>query len=138
MSQMKAMAAKVIVTFDGDEIAGLVKYGEYAVEKGMIEVPEFDKIINIHNNIKKIVPLELTYKIERTSSTLKFFRNWFKDIVSKDVVVSRCDAYGVEYERILLPQCELAKFVDPEYDAANPTFAKITITILPSDYITLI
>ena len=48
------MAEKVRLYSDGEELPGLVNFGEMVVERGTIEVPEFKKIRNIQNGMEKL------------------------------------------------------------------------------------
>lgn len=135
--QNKEMAHKVRVFFDGIEIPGLVSVGEISREKGTVEVPSFSKIVIIANGITKMPMIELKYKTERNSNTRKFFRDWYKEETQKDMTFVYTDAHGIEYERIILSNCEIQKEVDPAYDGANPSYSQLTVTILPNDIIPL-
>jgi hypothetical protein len=129
--QPNNMAEKRRVYIDGDEIPGLVYSGELRLEKGTIDVPEFQRIRKIANGVSVIPPYELRYKISRGTNTLKFFQDWYNNNEIKDVTVVRTDAHGAEFGRTLMSECECHVKADPEADMANPTYAMITIIILP-------
>ena len=133
--QKGAMAEKKKVLVDGVEIPGLVMVGEIVLEKGTIEVPEFHKIRQIQSGISKIPAVDLTYKVERNSSTLEFFKNWYFNDEVHDVTIIRTDAHGVEFSRTVLPQCECNKYQEPAFDGANPTYAQLQTRLIPWDVI---
>jgi len=129
--QSQDMSEKKRVLFDGDNVAGLVSISEISLEKGEIEVPEFHFKRKIQDGIISIPAVELEYKIARATTTAKFFRDWFFNDEEKDVVIVRTDASGTEFARTLLPQCECTKYAEPPFDAASPTYAKVSVTIVP-------
>jgi len=131
--QRNDLAEKKRITFDGEEIPGLVNFQELSLEKGQLEVPEFSKIRRIQNGITTIPPVDLTYKIAKETNTLKFFRDWYGRDEEKDVVIIRTDASGVEFARTLLPSCECVRYLEPAFDASNPTFAQVQVTLVPWD-----
>jgi hypothetical protein len=133
--QTRDMAEKIRVLFDGVEVAGLVKYPGFLLEEGIIEVPEFGKIRIITNGIVKIVPLELVYKIARDTNTLAYFRSYMENKEVHDVTIIRCDRDGKEFGRILMPSTECNKLGDPPFDGAAPTYAQITVGLVPWDII---
>jgi len=127
------MAEKVRVLYDGVEIAGLVKYPGFLLEEATIEVPEFSKIRNITSGVMKEPLLELVYKVARDSNTLTYFRSYFENKEVHDVTIIRCDRDGKEFARVLLPSTECNKLVDPPFDGASPTYAQITVGLVPWD-----
>lgn len=129
------MASKAKIMWDGIEKAGLVSLNEISLEKSTIEVPEFKKIRQIQSDITKIPAIELKYKTDRNTDTLKFFEDWYFNNEVKDGTIINTDASGTEYARKLIPQCECLKIVYPPYDASNPTYANIVVTVLPWDII---
>jgi len=133
--QQNSMGEKHSLTFDGEEVPGLINVSEIAREKDSIEAPFPDKKREITNGVSKIPAIELTYRNDRGTNTKKFFQNWYDNNEVKDGVLVKKDAHGVEFERILLPKCECAKDGGPAYDAAAPGLATITTKILPWDYI---
>jgi hypothetical protein len=133
MPQRNDLAEKKRIGFDGVEVPGLVNFAEVPLEKGQLEVPEFSRIRKIQNGISTVPAIEMTYKIARDTDTLAFFRDWFLQDEVKDVTVIRTDAAGVEFARTLLPSCECVRYSEPAFDAANPTYAQVMITILPWD-----
>lgn len=133
--QANAMAEKHKIEWDNFEHPGLVNVNERAREKAGVDVSSFDRTRTISNGVIKIPILEVTYRVDRGTSTLPFFEKWFLDNLVKDGVLTKYDAHGAEFERILLPKCECLKNGDPAYDASAPEYAKIMITIAPWDYI---
>lgn len=133
--QNGSMAAKVKVLFDGEEIPGLVKFGEKPLENGMIEVPSFGRINKVHNGVTTMPEISLTYETQRGTKTRKFMRDWFLNKEVKDVTVIKCDATGVEFEREIWPSTECRKFSEPEVDFSNVSYARVEITLLPYDII---
>jgi transcriptional regulator with XRE-family HTH domain len=131
--QRNDLAEKKRVTFDGEEIPGLVNIQEITLEKGQLEVPEFSRIRRIQNGITTIPAIEMTYKIARDTNTLDFFKTWYFENEEKDVTVIRTDAAGTEFARTLLPSCECVRYQEPAFDAANPTYAQVSITVAPWD-----
>jgi hypothetical protein len=129
------MAEKVRVLYDGVEKAGLVKYPGFLLEEGTIEVPEFSKIRNITNGVEKMPLLELGYKIARDTDTLAFFRSYHENKETHDITIIRCDRDGKEFGRVLLPSTECNKLVDPPFDGAAPTYAQVTVGLVPWDVI---
>jgi hypothetical protein len=131
MAQKNDLAEKKRVLVDGQEVEGLVNVAEVSFEKGTIEVPEFKRIRNIQNGVTKVPKLVLIYKIKKGAAALTFFKNWYFDDEVHDVTVIRTDATGTEFARNLHQSCECVKFAEPEYDAASPTYAKVTVDLLP-------
>ena len=127
------MAEKKRVLVDGDEKPGLVNVGEIVVEKGTIEVPEFHRVRQIQNGIKKMPQVTLVYKVQRGTSTLKFFRDWYYKDETHDVTIIRTDATGAEFARTILSDCESIKYHEPPFDGASPTYAQIQVTLVPWD-----
>lgn len=127
------MAEKVRLKLDGEEIQGLVNFGEIVLEKGMIEIPEFHRIRSLQNGVAKVPRIDATFKISRTSPTYKKMKDWyFKDEVH-DLTKVRTDAHGEPFATTLLPSCECIKYQEPPYDAASPTYAQIQVSFLPWD-----
>lgn len=137
MAQRNDMAEKKRVEYDGDEIPGLVNFQEITLERGQLEVPEFDRIRRIQNGITTIPAIEMTYKLGRDTNTLAFFRDWWNQNLQIDVTVIRTDASGSEFARTLLQSCELVRFQEPAFDAASPTFAQIAVTLAPWEIISI-
>lgn len=135
MAQRNDMAEKKRVEIDGEEIPGLVNFQEITLEKGQLEVPEFDRIRRIQNGIITIPAVEMTYKIARDTNTLEFFREWYYQSQQKDVTVIRTDGSGAEFARTLLQSCELVRLQEPAFDAASPTYAQVAVTMAPWEII---
>ena len=135
--QKNDMAEKKRVLIDGDEIPGLVNFGETVVEKGVIEVPEFKRKRKIQNGVLTIPVINVTYKIARGTSTLQFFRDWFYKDEDHELTIIRTDGTGVEFARTLMPLVENVKYFEPPFDAANPTYAQIQSTLVPWDILPL-
>jgi len=135
--QDNAMAEKKKCFWDGEEISGLVSVEEISREKRTVEVPSFSKIRDLNSGIIKIPPLNIVYKVERNTNTRAFFENFYNQNQVKDLEIVRTDADGVEFSRKLYPDCECTKIAEPSYDAANPNYATISITVTPWDIIDL-
>lgn len=133
MAQRSDRALKIRILYDGEEIPGLVKMNGIKVEKGMIEVPAYDRIVQIQNGIRKIPQLTPEYKDSVGSNANDFFNGWFENNETKDATVIFVDAAGTEFDRISCPGCECSNYERPDYDAANPGYAKIMVTLLPYD-----
>lgn len=133
MQQSYDMAEKVRAYIDGDEIPGLVNFGELTIEINQIEVPEFEITRLIDSGVKKIPAQELTYKLARESKTLKFLQSWFFNKETHDLTKVRVDASGVEFARTLFPGCRCVSYNEPQYDAASPTYAQCKIKLVPWD-----
>lgn len=133
--QRNDLAEKKRILIDGEEIPGLVNFAEIPLEKGQLEVPEFSKIRRIQNGITTVPAIEMTYKVARDTNTLEYFKNWYFENEEHDVTVVRTDAAGSEFARTLLPSCECVRYVEPAFDAANPTYAQVMVTIAPWDVI---
>jgi hypothetical protein len=133
--QRNDLAEKKRVLIDGEEIPGLVSFAEIPLEKGQLEVPEFKKIRRIQNGITTIPAIQITYKISKDTNTLQFMKDWYFNDEEHDVTVIRTDASGTEFARTLLPSCECVRYYEPPYDAGNPTYAQVQITISPWDVI---
>lgn len=132
--QQKDLAEKRRLYVDNVEMQGLVNVAEYSLEKGTIEVPEFDKIRTIQNNVRKLVPLEATFKIQRNSATLKILYAWYDNNEVHDILMERTDAHGNTFETVMYPDCEMNKINLPAYDAANPTYAQVAVRFIPWDF----
>jgi len=126
-----AQKAKLIV--DGEEIPGLVKLGEVALEKGTIEVPTPFKIVKIQNGVSTMPEVPATFETRRDTNTKKRLSDWYKNDEQHDVTVVYFDAGGAEYARYLWPKTECKKKTIPETDHASPTFAKLDVIFLPQD-----
>ena len=131
MKSDQVLKYKLLV--DGEELEGLVKMGEYKVEKGTAEVPSPDTIRTISNAVRKIPPIEADFKVTRGSRTLTILRAWDKNDETHDCIAIRTDGTGQEIERELWPNTEITHVTIAEYDAANPAFAKAAVTFLPED-----
>jgi hypothetical protein len=131
------MAEKIRLFIGGEELQGLVSFGETVVERGTIEVPEFRKIRLIQNGIEKLPVIEATFKITRGSPTYKKLKNWYYKDEVHDISKVRTDAHGVEFARTMFPGCECIKYHEPAFDGANPTYAQVQTKFIPWDVIPL-
>jgi hypothetical protein len=131
--QQKDMAEKRRLFVDGSELTGLVSVAEYKLEKGTIEVPEFDKIRVIQNGVRKLQPLEAVFKIQRNSQTLKKLWDWYDNNEIHDISMERTDAHGNTFETDMFPDCECNSVNLPAFDAANPIYAQINVRFIPWD-----
>jgi hypothetical protein len=131
--QESRMLRKIKMVVEGTELKELVKFGEVNQEDITGEVPLFDRIVTIVAGVEKIAPIPLTFRIERDNPTTKFLKTWRNDREVKDVTVVEVDGHGIEYNRLLISQCELANLKLPEYGAEAPVFAQIEVTLLPTE-----
>lgn len=131
------MAEKVKLIVDGQEIQGLVNFGEIVLEKSQIEVPEFKRIRLIASGIDRVPAIDCTFKITRGSDTFQKIKDWYFNDEDHDIVKVRTDAHGVEFARTLLPGCECIKYHEPAFDGANPTYAQIQTRFIPWDLISV-
>lgn len=131
MALRNDIAEKKRFLVDGVEVVGLVSLGELSLEKGVIEVPEVDAMRLISNNIQKTPRIPGVFKIQKDSKSLTLFRNWYLNAEVHDVTVIRTDAAGNEFARTQARECECNKYTETEFDAANPTFAKVTFELCP-------
>ena len=70
MAQRNDLAEKKKVTWDGEEITGLVSVGTLPLEDGAIDVPEFNYIRKIRNGQRTIPELQMVYKLQRDSKAI--------------------------------------------------------------------
>lgn len=133
MQQSYDMAEKVRIYIDGEELPGLVNFGELTMEISQIEVPEFEITRIIDSGVRKIPAIELTFKLARESKTLKYLQDWFFNKETHDLTKVRVDAGGVEFGRTLFPSCRCVTYNEPPYDAAAPTYAQCKIKLVPWD-----
>ena len=135
--QKHQLVEKKKVYWDGEEKEGLVRVADITLEKSTVEVPSFKRIRILQSDITKLPAIEFEYLISRDSDALKFFEDFYNDNQVKDCVISRTDAHGDEFARRLWQECECIKITEPAYDAANPTYAKITVTVVPWERVEL-
>jgi len=135
--QKHEMVEKKKVLWDGIEIEGLVSVAEVSLEKMTVDVPSFRRIRQVQSDMVKLPPLNIGYALKRDSDALKFCNNFFDNNEVHDLTVIRTDAHGVEFDRVLYPDCEIIKKTIPAYEAGNPTYAKCDITVIPWDIIQL-
>jgi hypothetical protein len=127
------MARKMKVLIDGEEIDGLVKFGEVSLENNTIDVPTFNRIVKIQSGIITMPEVALTYETKRNTNTRTFLRDWYFQKQVKDMTIIACDATGTEFDRVLWSDVECSKLSEPESDLGSPTYAQMTITLLPYD-----
>jgi len=137
MGQRNDLAEKKKVSWDGEEVPGLVSVGIVGLEDGSIDVPEFNYIRKIRNGQRTIPEVAMVYKLQKDSKVLTFFQNFYLKKETHSAVIIRTDATGTEFARTLLTDCECIKYEEPEYDAASPTFAKVSLTVVPFDVVPL-
>lgn len=125
------------ILVDGEELPGLVSIAEVPLTRSEIEAPENGKTRRIQNGVTVIPSIEITYKTARNTQTFTFLKDWFENNEVHDITVIRSDAHGVEFDRDLWPSCELLNLNKPAYDAANPTYAQVTVTVIPWDIISV-
>lgn len=128
------MVEKRKVLIDNQELPGLIKTGALPLEEGVVEVAGFRVKRIIKDGITKIPPIELTYKVERSTRTREFLNSWKLNDEVHDVVIVQCDASGQEFGRLLAPQCGMSKLDPGETDLNSPGYAKIEVTLAPWDF----
>lgn len=129
--QNGSMAGKVRVLYDGEEIHGLTRFGEVPLENNTIDVPTYDRINKIQSGVTTMPEVQLTYETRRNTNTRKFFKDYFHKKEKHDVTIIRIDADGSEYDRELWTAVECSKYSENEFDAGSPTYASISVTLLP-------
>jgi hypothetical protein len=127
------MARKLKVFIEGEEIPGLVRFGEVALENGIIDVPTFNRIVKIHNGITTMPEVPVSYETRRNTKTRQFLRDWYNNKEVKDMTIVQVDATGQAFEKVLWSDVECRRLSEPEVDFANPTYARIDVTLLPFD-----
>ena len=127
--QKNEMALKKRVLIDGIEYPGLVACSEIKDEEGIIEAPEFSRIIPIKNGMKKLDPVTVKYAIRRNTNTHDAYYDWFNNDEEHDVTIICTDANGIEVLRWLLRDCELSSFLEGPYEASAPEYYSITCVI---------
>ena len=135
--QQKYMAERAVLEFDGENVPGLVRIGEMTRANEILTVPELGKVKKIRNGQIDIPAMECTYALQRNANTLTFFKDWWENGGTKDVVKIFKDADGAEFRRQSLPACELVSFTDPEVNHESPTYSQLRVVILPDDIIDL-
>jgi hypothetical protein len=131
-------AEKQKIEVDGESLEGLVALNELTSEEATIEVPEYGKKRIISNGVKTIPPIEATFKIRRSSKTMKILSDWYLLDQVKDVTIITTDADGTEIKRTLYPDCECSMSTkSSSYDASSPSYAQEKIRLLPWDVINI-
>lgn len=118
---------------DGEEYPGLIAVGDVNNEKDKIDVPGYDKVTKTTNGVRKVPDIPLTYRIDKNSETLPFYRNWYLNNEEHDVKMERVNHKGDVFETILYPGCLLGSFNCPGYDAGAPTAAQFSCELIPDD-----
>lgn len=131
--QKNAMAEKRKVLVDNTELPGLVKTGPLPLEEATIEVPGFRNVRIIKNGVTKIPPVELTYRVERSTKTRAFLNSWKMNDETHDVVIIQCDASGQEFGRYIVPMCGMSKLDPGEADLGAVTYAHLDVILTPWD-----
>lgn len=131
--QQGSMAGKVRVLYDGEEIEGLTQFGEVPLENNTIDVPTYNRIHKIQSGVTTMPEVQLTYETRRSAKTRKFFKDYFHKKEKHDITIIRIDADGSEYDRELWSAVECSKYSENSFDAGSPTYASITVSLLPYD-----
>lgn len=131
--QRNSIAQKVTLLADGNELPGLVKLGEIALEKGMIDVPGFRRITKISNGVTTMPSISATFETQRNTITRKFLQDWYNNDERHDITLVWKDAGGVEFARDLWEDVECSAKKTPETDFANISYARLDVTFLPYD-----
>jgi hypothetical protein len=119
---------------DGEEIPGLIARDAANVESDVVEIPGFDKVVPVTNGVKKMPQILLTYKNNKDTQTLKFFRDWYFNQEEKKCIWERVDGTGEVFESLDLGWCQLSSSNVPAYDASAPAPAQIQSLLLPESY----
>lgn len=127
------MAGKVRVLYDGEEIEGLTQFGEVPLENNTIDVPTYNRVHKIQSGVTTMPEVQLTYETRRQAKTRKFFKDYYHNKEKHDITIIRIDADGAEYDRELWSAVECVKYSENAFDAGSPTYASITISLLPYD-----
>ena len=127
--QKNDLALKRKILIDGNEIPGLVETPEISDEEEVIDVPGFGRKTKIKAGVSAFAPLDLTYKVSRSSTAAKFFSDWKNKNEYHDLTLINTDATGSEYDRWILADCECAMYKEKAYNAATPEFFAITVRI---------
>lgn len=137
MTQSREMAEKKRVLWDGEEVFGLVSVAEVTREKSTIDVPGFNRSRTIPSGITTVPTIEMVYRIDRGTNTLQFFEDFYTNNEEKEATIIRTDGHGVEFGRRIMQFCECITITEPAYDAASIDYAKLTVTIVPWDYVAI-
>lgn len=133
--QKNDMVEKIKILVDGVEFPLLVSMEEVVYEEGTVEVPEFKRTRILKNGVKKIPIINCVFKVQRDSTIISFLKSWFENDEVHDIIKIRTDGAGIEFARTLFTSCESAKYSEPAYDGANPTYAQINCSFIPYDLI---
>ena len=126
-----AIVEKKKVTWDGEEIPGLVKVEEIKFENKTVDVTDFSEEHTVDSNIMKVPPVVMTYRCDAGTKTLDFFENFHLNGEERQGVIIRTDAVGTPIKRYLLTDCKCFVHNIPAYDSASPQAMTITITVNP-------
>jgi hypothetical protein len=130
MAQRNDLVEKVKVTWDGEELPGLVSISEQKYSMGEVEVPEFARKRKMPNGVIEFADLTLKYAINsKVSKTVAFFQNFFFGQETHTLMRIRVDASGTEFGRTLSQDCQMLDYTEPEVDLANPTYAAMTVVV---------
>lgn len=130
MAQRNDLVEKVKITWDGEELPGLVFISEQKYSQGEIEVPEYSRKRKMPNGVIEFADLTLKYAINnRQSKTVGFFQNFFFKGETHTLMRIRADSAGTEFGRTLSQDCQCLDYTEPEVDLANPTYAQFTVVV---------
>ena len=127
--QPNSMALKRKILYDNEEVPGLVETSELKDEEGIVDAPAFNRIFKIKNGVKTFEPLDLVYRIDRTTNTRQFFLDFFQNNETKDMTIINTDGTGREMDRWLCRDCECSLFSERTYNAAGVEFFGISVRI---------
>jgi hypothetical protein len=126
------MARKIIVEIDnGLKLDGLTRFGEVPLEKGMIDIPTLERIVKIQNGIITMPEVQLSFETKRDGATRKFLRSWYYNNEAHSMNINSVDASGAPFDTVLWEAVECRRMSEPEVDFANPTYARIDVTLIP-------
>jgi hypothetical protein len=128
------MARKIRVYIDGTtELQGLTNFGDVNLENGMIDVPVFDRVLKIHSGVTTMPQVDLTFETRRSTTTRAILRKWFTGKEVHDLTIDQVDAAGTSFEKISWSSVECSALKEPAVDTSNPSYAQITVTLIPYD-----
>jgi hypothetical protein len=111
----------------------LTNFGDVSLQNNTVDVPTFDRILKIQNGVITMPEVQLTFETRRNTSTRGILRSWFRNKEVHDLTIEQCDATGSVFEQIAWTGVECSKLDEPAVDTANPTYAQLSVTLIPYD-----
>ena len=109
---------------------GLVETSDLIDQEGTVEVPGFNRKVDIKDGVKKVEPLDVVYKIQKDTNTLQYFYDWYRNNEDHDVTIINTDGTGVEVDRWLWADCEVTRFSERTFNAAGIEFYGLSAQII--------